>query len=151
MFEEGSILYFNPFFFKDGSDSKPKYFLVIKKIKDEFVLASLPTSKDSVPTNVEMKHGCLEIADINFNCYLFLGGQHVAIHPDNHTEFAFPKNTFVYGFRIDLFDIETFMQQIDNEKSAVELKGKLYPDEYEAIITCLKTSGSVKRRFKKLL
>lgn len=31
MFEEGSILYFNPFFFKDGSDSKPKYFLVIKK------------------------------------------------------------------------------------------------------------------------
>ncbi|WP_455587193.1 hypothetical protein [Bacteroides sp.] len=151
IFEEGSILYFEPFFFKDGSNPKPKYFLVIKNLQKELVLASLPTSKDSVPTNMEMRHGCMEIPEINFNCYLFKGGQCVAMHPDKNIKFAFPKNTFVYGFRIDLFDIDIFMQQIDHNRSMVELKGILYPDEHAAIIACLKASGSVKRRFKKLL
>lgn len=43
MYDEGTILYFTPFIFPDGGEPKPKYFIVICKVGDKFVLASLPT------------------------------------------------------------------------------------------------------------
>ena len=44
-FLQGAILYFDPFIFLDGGKPKPKYFLVLKRIDDILLLASLPTSK----------------------------------------------------------------------------------------------------------
>ena len=56
-FQEGAILYFDPFIFSDGGSPKPKYFLVLKVMDDACLLASLPTSKDFVPSTVEKIHG----------------------------------------------------------------------------------------------
>lgn len=53
MFEEGNLLLFHPFLFKNGAPSKDKFFLVLEKTDDDLLLASLPTSKDHVPSDVE--------------------------------------------------------------------------------------------------
>ena len=49
MFETGTIIYFAPFYFKNGNTAKPKYFVVLKNIENKSVIASLPTRKDSIP------------------------------------------------------------------------------------------------------
>ena len=49
MFEEGNLLLFRPFIFKNGVTPKDKFFLVLgKDIQGGLLLASLPTSKDHV-------------------------------------------------------------------------------------------------------
>lgn len=52
MFKEGNLLKFKPFIFKNGACPKDKYFLVLKEMENTMILASLPTSKDHVPTDV---------------------------------------------------------------------------------------------------
>lgn len=47
MFDEGDILFFDPFIFEDGT-SKPKFFVVLKNDNGLSLLASLPTSKDHI-------------------------------------------------------------------------------------------------------
>ena len=60
MFKEGNILYFDPFYFDNGNTPKPKYFLVLKEVGGQLVLASLPTSHDHIPSNKEKVHGCID-------------------------------------------------------------------------------------------
>ena len=151
MFEEGTILYFTPFIFPDGGTPKAKYFLVLKRINHQILLASLPTSKDSVPSYLPKIHGCIDRPAINFNCYYFEGGRNIATDISSHTHFAFPIDTYVYGFRINCFDSQIFEEQAMTGKTDIEIKGKLYSEEYEALISCLKTSSSVKRKFRRLL
>ncbi len=64
-FSEGSVLYFNPFVFPDGGTPKSKYFIVLKHVGKKLLLASLPTSKDNVPSFITKFHGCIENPDIN--------------------------------------------------------------------------------------
>lgn len=45
VFEEGNLLFFRPFLFKNGADPQDKFFLVLKKMDGDILLASLPTSK----------------------------------------------------------------------------------------------------------
>lgn len=80
MFEEGNILYFNPFYFENGNKPKPKYFLILKSMEDNLIIASLPTSHDHVPNSMEKKHGCIDDYTINFNCYYFQEGKNVAFN-----------------------------------------------------------------------
>ena len=51
MFEEGNLLFFRPFLFKNGAESQDKFLLVMKKLDGDILLASLPTPKDNVPTD----------------------------------------------------------------------------------------------------
>ena len=71
MFKEGNILYFEPFYFENGNTPKPKYFLVLKEVDNQLILASLPTSHDHIPSNMSKVHGCIDDSTINFNCYYF--------------------------------------------------------------------------------
>lgn len=151
MYDEGTILYFTPFIFPDGGTPKPKYFLVLKCVDDEVLLASLPTSKDSVPSYLPKTHGCIDIQDINFNCYYFEGGRQIALDRNSNAHFAFPIDTFVYGFRISTFNLHTFEEQEQAGVTRIEIKGTLYSEEYHALISCLKNSSSVKRKFRRLL
>lgn len=64
-------MFFNPFYFENGNAPKPKYFLVLKAVEGQVVLASLPTSHDHIPGNKEKVHGCIDDSTINFNCYYF--------------------------------------------------------------------------------
>lgn len=60
-------------------------------------------------------------------------------------------NTYIYGFRINLFDVEIFAQQIREGRMNLEVKGRLYPNEFEDLVLCLKNSSSVKRKFRRML
>ena len=92
MFETGNLLYFNPFIFPDGGDPKPKFFIVLGEVDETVLLASLPTSKDHIPSDVEVSSGCLEIAERMVNAYIFMANEVVT-----EDGFFFEKNTFVYG------------------------------------------------------
>ncbi|MBO7576912.1 MAG: hypothetical protein J6T03_05530 [Bacteroidales bacterium] len=145
-FCEGAILYFTPFIFPDGDRPKPKYFLVLKVLDDVCLLASLPTSKDFVPTTVEKNHGCIERPDINFNCYYF--NPNVVICNNG---FAFPIETYVYGYRLQTFRLESLLLQEIIDETVIEECGILTEDEYAAIIRCLSNSHAVKRAYRKML
>ena len=68
MLEEGNIIRFNPFYFKNGNTAKPKYFLVVKKTGNDTIIASLPTRKDTIPAKETIERGCVDLSDINLNC-----------------------------------------------------------------------------------
>jgi len=145
-FSEGSILYFSPFIFPDGGAPKPKYFLVLKHTTETLLLASLPTSKDSVPSLFKKAHGCIDDAGINFNCYYF--DPHVVVCGNG---FSFPVETYVYGFRVKEFNFEVFIQQENDGRTTITEKGILTDEEYKAVIQCLVASKSVKRAYRRLL
>ena len=150
LFEEGNILYFTPFYFENNS-SKPKYFIILKCVDTQAVIASLPTSHDHVPSARAKEHGCIDDVTINFNCYYFQEKRLVARNDTNNTDFAFPRDTYVYGYRINFFDIRKFQLQVANNQTTIKFVGKLYKQEMANIIECLRNSASVKRSFKRLL
>ena len=106
MFEPGNLLYFNPFIFPDGGDPKPKFFIVLGEVDETVLLASLPTSKDHIPSDVEVSSGCLEISERMVNAYVFMAKDIVT---DNG--FFFEKNTFIYGQNIKMYKTTAFLQQ----------------------------------------
>lgn len=97
MFEEGNLLFFRPFLFKNGATPENKFFLVLKKLDGDILLASLPTSKDHVPSDLVVKRGCLNIPDRMFNVFVFLAGENVAVKEDG-TSFAFHLHRTHYLF-----------------------------------------------------
>lgn len=145
-FQEGAILYFDPFIFSDGGSPKPKYFLVLKCFDNTLLLASLPTSKDFVPSTIEKIHGCIERPDINFNCYFFDPNVEIC---DNG--FSFPIETYVYGFRLQTFRLDSLLLQEITGETVIEECGILTKDEYIAIKHCLSNSPAVKRNYRKIL
>ena len=46
MYNAGNILYFTPFYFKNGSTAKPKYFVILE-MKDELFSQLIDCLKDS--------------------------------------------------------------------------------------------------------
>lgn len=146
MFEPGNLLYFNPFIFPDGGDPKPKFFIVLGEIDETVLLASLPTSKDHIPSDIEVKSGCLEIPDRMVNAYIFMANEVVT---DNG--FFFEKNTFIYGQNIKTYNSVAFLGQSASGKVVIEKKGKLKDEVFTALKDCLKNSDSVRKRFKQYL
>ena len=150
MFDEGNILLFTPFHFSDGS-SKPKFFVVLNKDEDEVLLASLPTSKDHVPGDLEVHSGCYELPERNVNVYVFMKDIDIATDPATGLPFAFRKNTFIYGADLKKFPAAAFHEQVANGETTIELKGKIDGHIYDDLKRCLKNSASVKNKYKKLL
>ena len=58
MFEEGNILYFKPFYFKNKNIPKNKFFIVLKTTEEGNILASLPTKINHIPNGSEKDAGC---------------------------------------------------------------------------------------------
>ena len=150
MFDEGNLLLFTPFYFSDGS-SKPKFFVVLNKDENEVLLASLPTSKDHVPGDLEVRGGCYELPDRNVNVYVFMKDTNIATNQSTGLPFAFRLNTFIYGADLKKFPAAAFHEQVNNGETTIELKGKINADIYEDLKRCLKNSASVKNKYKKLL
>ncbi|GAP72210.1 hypothetical protein [Candidatus Symbiothrix dinenymphae] len=147
MYTAGSILYFTPFFFKNGNTPKNKYFIVLGGSGDDLIVASLPTSKDHTPNYLPKKHGCIEDATSNFNCYYFEKG--VVISECN--TFAFPLDTYIYGEQVDVMSksLLSSRYQIEN-KDYIKLSN-LSAKEFDLIRACLINSASVKRKIKRYL
>lgn len=146
MFEPGCLLYFNPFIFPDGGDPKPKFFVVLGEVEEMVLLASLPTSKDHIPSDVEVKSGCLEIPERMVNAYTFMANEEIT---DNG--FFFDKNTFIYGQNIKTYNSVAFLGQVATGETVVEEKGKLKSEIFTALKDCLKNSDAVRKRYKKYL
>lgn len=100
MYQTGELIKFSPFVFKNGNQPKPKYCIVLGQIDDKVMLASLPTSKDHVPSDVMMERGCVDIPERGVNAFVFSTSDQVT------SSFRFPRPTFVYG---SLASILSFM------------------------------------------
>ncbi len=146
MFEPGNLLYFDPFIFPDGGEPKPKFFVVLGEIDESIILASLPTSKDHIPSDVPVNSGCLEIAERMVNAFIFQANEVIT---DNG--FFFDKNTFVYGQTIKTFSAVAFKEQKLAGETVIKLKGKLKDEVFTALKDCLKNSDAVRKKFKKYL
>ena len=120
MFSPGNLLYFNPFIFPDGGTPKPKYFLVLAETGNDVLLASLPTSKDHVPSDLPVVSGCLELPERMVNAYVLLANT-----PITDNGFSFRVNTFIYGANIKTYDSSAFLSQKQNSETEITLIGKL--------------------------
>jgi len=146
LFEEGIILYFNLFHFKNGkSEPKPKYFIVLTSSIENTIIASLPTSRDSIPKNQSQTIGCIEIKEANFNCYSIPNNKVITT-----CNKKFPVNTFIYAHEIDSYKVDALQKKYLSNKD-YKVWGKIKPRIFTELIKCLKNSNTIKRRFKKAL
>lgn len=147
MYISGNIIYFTPFYFSDGTPPKPKYFIILEvETGNNNILASLTTKLDSIPCTVTKRHGCIDKPEINFNCYYFEKD-----HVITESGWKFPKETFVYGYRLALFPLEDLKSKYKIENVDYQIVGKLIDFEFKTIITCMRDSRTVKRKFRRLL
>jgi len=141
MIEEGSLLYFDPFVFKNGATPKPKFFIVLASTDDNMILASLPTSKDHVPSDATVVRGSVNIPERGVNAYVFEAGDLVT------DSYCFPRRTFVYGEQVDDYTVEDIFAMSDNMTNL----GKLKPEIFSELKACLKRASNMKRKFAKYL
>jgi hypothetical protein len=146
MIEERNLIYFDPFYFKNGNTAKPKYFLILKQLSNKIIIASLPTRKDTVPSNEEVSFGCVELPDINFNCFVLQENMEVT-----ECGKSLPEKTFLYGHQLDEHEIDLLKVLYPNEGCDYTIIGKMKSDIFENIIKCFKSSKTVKNKFKKVL
>ncbi len=150
MFEEGNLLLFHPFLFKNGATPKDKFFLVLGNVEGELLLASLPTSKDHVPSDVEVKHGCIDLPERDVNIFVFVAGEEIVLKQDGEY-FSFSKNTFVYGANLDMYSVSQLELQERMSQTNIELIGNLDEELFADLKECLSNSKMVKNKFRRLL
>ena len=115
MYKEGQLLKFSPFVFKNGNAPKPKWFVVLKHIDDEVMMASLPTSKDHIPSDAVVSDGCVDIPERQVNAFVFSPSTQVT------ETFHFSVPTFVYGEGVDEYD----QQYLDKMNAEIEDLGNM--------------------------
>lgn len=145
MFNPGEILYFDPFYFKNGNTAKRKYFIVLGVFEGKLVIASLPTRTNRVPRHIQVEPGCLNDIEGCFNCYHFAAGQIIC-----ENGFSFPIDTFLYGDEVEDYDLvilsDNYVPDVD-----FQIEGKLVDKEFQNLIDCLKASTSLKRKIRRYL
>lgn len=138
---EGTLLYCDPFVFKNGATPKPKYFIVLANTDDGVMLASLPTSKDHVPQDAEVVRGAVNIPERGVNAFVFEAGDLVT------DSFAFPRRTFVYGEQVDDYTEE----DLNAMGGTIQNLGVLKPELLAELRSCLKQAPNIKRKYIKWL
>ena len=144
MYKPGTILYFNPFYFKSGSKDR-KYFIVLNNIDNKIIIATLPSSIAHIPTNMQGLHGCIDQPDYGISCYIFTAGRIIATN-----NFSFPLETYLHGHWIDEYDLEILNILYQIEGIEFEILGELKDEEFTKIIDCFKNSNVVKRKYRRL-
>lgn len=142
MFAEGQLLRFDPFLFKNGAPSKPKFYVVLKHMGEDLMMASLPTSQDHVPGDLGDRTGCVSFPERGVNAYVMAAEEVVT-----EAGFAFPLRTYVYGEQVD----EYSQSYLDAMGSKVEDLGLMPAERLEALRECVKQSPLIKRRCLRLL
>lgn len=123
---------------------------MLANVGDDLLLASLPTSKDHVPSDMEVMHGCLEISERFVNVFVFLSGEEIAIRETGES-FSFSKNTFVYGANLDVYATSQFELQERMAQTDIEVVGRLNSELFAELKDCLANSSMVKNKFRKML
>lgn len=146
MFTEGTILYFKPFYFKNMNKAKNKYFVILKSDDNDTILASLPTSKDHVPATSVIEEGCINIESADINCFVISPQK-----PITTCGKCFPITTYIYGYQLETYSIETLRSLYPLEDVHYDVLGKMDHKIFNSLILCLKNSNVVKRKFRKML
>lgn len=146
MFEQGNIIYFDPFYFKNGNLAKSKYFIVLKVFEGKSILASLPSSKDFVPQTHETQMGCVELPESNFNCFVIAPNAQITTNGK-----GFQFKTHLYGHQLDTYETKLMNEIYPVEGLNYEVWGKMTQTVFNEIINCFKNSKTVKRKYKALL
>lgn len=147
MYSAQNILYFDPYYFEEGG-SKKKYFLVIKDVDEDIIVASLPTKQDHIPDSISKENtGCINNEETQINCFFFKAGDIVS----ECGKFGFPLNTYVYGETVKILSKAKLKSIYTKEDIDYQILGKLKDDVYEQVVECFKESSRVKRGVKKLL
>ena len=141
MYKEGQLLKFSPFVFKNGNAPKPKCFVVLKHIDDEVMMASLPTSKDHIPSDAVVSDGCVDIPERQVNAFVFSPSTQVT------ETFHFSVPTFVYGEGVDEYD----QQYLDKMNAEIEDLGNMESTLFLQLKDCIKKAALLKRKYRKLL
>lgn len=145
MFLKGKLLRFDPFIFPDGGKPKSKFFVVLNNDGEGVLLASLPTSKDHVPSDVVFKGGCLDMPERSINVFGFLPEQTVT------DKFSFPRPTFIYGSALRIYPQNEFTRQQSTGETMITDLGQIENTLFNSLLECLRNSPEVKRKYKKLL
>lgn len=147
MFTAGQILFFKPFYFKDGGEPQDKYFVVLKNIESKVVIASLPTSKIKAESLMTIKHGCVNIDERKFNCYVFEKDRRIC---DNG--FSFPRHTYIFGNHVQDYPI-AYLTADGKMKLNVDynVQGVLTKSEFKEIYECVANSNSTINKIRRLL
>lgn len=146
MFKAGHIYCFSAFVFNNGNDPKEKYFIVLKETQDGVILGTLPTRTNKIPSFVDKVHGCININDRLYNCYLFNKGAVIC-----KNGFSFDLPTFVYGSDIDYYSKEKLESDHPTEGVDFILQGELTDNEFKNLMECFCNSDAVKRGIKRKL
>lgn len=146
MYHKGNIIYFTPFYFKNGNTPKPKYFVVLSVSESETILASLPSSKDYIPRNEEKEFGCIELPNANLNSFVISPNIEVT---ECGKHFDLP--TYLYGHLLDDYKIEVLKSTYTTEDKDYKIWGKMKPELLNEILNCFRNSASVKNKYKKRL
>lgn len=146
MFEAGTIIYFDPFYFKNGNTAKPKYFVVLKNVNGKNILASLPIRRDNIPVADEIEYGCIENPSINLNCFVISTKTEVT-----NCKKTFDFKTHIYGHQIDDYDVSALEEIYPIEGTDYFIWGIMKESIFADLIDCLKNSKSVKRKYRKIL
>ncbi len=146
MYTEGTLLFFDPFYFKNGSQPTKKFFLVIKIINNSAILACLPTSKIYIPNDIQISHGCLNEVNVCINCYIFS-----AKKPITKCGWSFELDTLIHGTQLDDFNLEQLKENYPINGVDYEIIGELTSDELASVIKCFSTSVLVKNKYKRIL
>ena len=123
------------------TDIEPKYCIVLGQINDKVMMANLPTSKDHVPLDVMVEHGCVDIPERGVNAFVFNPSDQVT------SSFRFPRPTFVYGEQVDEYE----QKYLDEMGGTVERLGKIDPVMFQTIKDCIKKARLLRRKYRKLL
>lgn len=147
MYSAKNILYFNPYYFEEGG-SKPKYFVVVKNIDDNIIIASLPTKQDHIPDAIPKdKTKCINDNVTLINCFFFKSNEIIS----ECGTFYFPLDTFLYGETVKVLSksqLETIYQKEDIDYKVL---GKLSDEVYSKLLECFRNSNRVKRGIKRYL
>jgi hypothetical protein len=139
----GTILYVTPYYFNNG-DCQNKFFLILKNTKNNYTLASLPTSKDHIPEKHTPESGCVELPDIQVNCFVFSTKEATTTCGKK-----FHKRTHIYGNQIKL--INDFHEIYPTEGKDFDVFGIMRPELFEKLRCCLLKSKIVKNKYKRIL
>jgi hypothetical protein len=106
----------------------------------------LPSSKNHLPSNHVVEHGCLEIPLAGNNCYIFKANREITT-----SSWCFDVDTFLYGFWIEDFSLSDLKENYSLEGVDYEIKGELTEDELKNALNCFSKSENVKRKYKRWL
>ena len=144
MYTPGKLIYFSPFY--SHIDVKNKYFLVLKVIDGNAILACLPSSQQYLPQNHKIEHGCLEITDSGISCYIFK-----ASNPVTKSGWCFPLDTILYPRWVSDYDVMQLNNTYTIPNVDYEVVGELTEVELKNIIECFLNSKSLSRKYKRML